>query len=753
MTPSACGLVVVAAIAAMGRADAMTLAPPPAAPDAGVVLVFSAGGSKIAFQAGAAARMLSEPSERAYVKATAGVSLGALNALIAAIETCHEHPRLALDDNLFLDAERELSLDRLFPGELSCADYAARFPELGLSCPEPSVYGPGDGVLTLKALQPLRWRLEHALAERGVKEGCATTLGFSLSSDTPMPIRLGPQTVSTSRRTVLVELRSVKTKTGLRLAFCSPNQRPDGLAPSTVSLPSTHEGVANAVDGCAEVSTDSVFDLLVASATIPPFLPPRSIDVCGVQCEASPTRGLYCADGSRLCRERVFDGAVFDPTPLSAGREAAISAGLLVPGPTEDPTTARYVVFDATVHGSGEHETRPCGAQPEATDGGPGARGIAFYEKALAEDFVRVAQRYEKQLLFRYGLLEPATLDVVIPGDELVGEFLGSYGGWVDRRFGEHDYCVGLEDRAREVPLCGLHAGSDQQTIALSLREACDAATADGRPHSGFKDFARALEAHRFEAMPAGDSSARRGSPAEFELPAVCDTEVWLADTARMMLRRAGEIERSEGNTGMAAALTVGEFAAAKQVTRPGPWLTLGGHSSLPPSIRKTVPGILGLVLPNTVLFEPGGASFRVTWELLTFRFPKLTRLWLTGGAGLRLSRDPSESTGWGAQAQVVFDWGGRVGELAARWTGAPLVSSGGMPAHHDFDLVWRALGHLELGIGAGPPLASGQPWRVGLVLGVTDLSGLAYWVVRAATGDDGAYGELGKWASTGLLK
>jgi hypothetical protein len=388
----AAGLALTAAVVGLATTPmeaARPLSPGPA------VLVFTGAASRGAHHAGLAQALLRARAVigDAPLLATAGVSVGALNATFTALAACREAP--PLPDPVEPDTLAAWSSPRwsaLFP-----FDRAPGAPEEAAG----PAFGPHDGIASLAALAPVEAALSDLLDRPGGwLSGCRVPVGLGLSAAEPTTVPFAAAPLRSVRTHVFLEVRIVEG----RPRFCAPavvSERP-ALDPSatTVALP-----VRGRTGDCDEIDRRDVLDVLRASAAFPVYSGARPVTVCS---PASGAADAPCAPRS------YFDGALLEAVPvglaLAAGRLARPDGGFEV------------LALDARRVESG----------PPLPDG---VVGYAWYKRFLAT-FLEVSRYYEAQIVARYQTATPGHGPVVrvsrlAVAPRTFGDFLGGLGAFL----------------------------------------------------------------------------------------------------------------------------------------------------------------------------------------------------------------------------------------------------------------------------------------------------------------------------------
>lgn len=190
----------------------------------GDVLVLSDGLSRGAYQAGVlAAHLRGARDTGRLVRGLVGSSVGAINALLGAVEWCATSTSRESTSVLWR-AWANAEWRDLLPGRETCADYDARNPDMRAVCTAGRPYGESEALFTTNALGGVRAEILRAFTQLDYFEkGCAVRLGVTLASELPAPIGAafgrgapgapprgcdeGGQVVCTRRRKVMVDLR------------------------------------------------------------------------------------------------------------------------------------------------------------------------------------------------------------------------------------------------------------------------------------------------------------------------------------------------------------------------------------------------------------------------------------------------------------------------------------------------------------------------------------------------------------------
>jgi len=425
------------------------------------IVAVSAGASRGVYQAGVLYSLLNASFEEGDLRATlelaglAGTSSGAINALLAALESCSAKRPLTPDESLLWQLWRELSWGTMFPGDLGCGDYRAAFPWLDVSCSTGGeAFGPRDGMITASSLTAIRKRLRDVLADtERFKESCTRPLTVSVTAEQPATLRLGEYKLQSSRRQVSVELRTQKglATTAPRGVIAKICQMPlDPLHPGGVAGSREEQSELQRLilpvrpdHGCERVDPDLFLDVIFASASEPNLLPPVELNYCSATaCTGEETRDVVCKEGMHACRSRFLDGSFFDRQPLYAALAQAS------PGPPP------RVLMLSTRPPVDPSDIPPPSQQP---------RGFAYYLRTL-NNFFTVAGEYELQMLERYHAItkdaerEKPSLDLVRQSHPLVadlrifddsllaGALFPGLASFFDLDFRRHDYYVGIHD-------------------------------------------------------------------------------------------------------------------------------------------------------------------------------------------------------------------------------------------------------------------------------------------------------------------
>jgi hypothetical protein len=461
------------------------------------MLTMTGGGSRGAYQAGFAYALASKFRQTGAAQAApatsgipadaaqgplaggkllglSGVSVGAINAVMTAVAAC-AGPDTAVDDNPLWSFWRDIDWDRLFPGDRSCSEFVARFPDLNLRCgtPDGTPYTAEDGVFSMSGIQPLRRQLQRLLTSRGqLVPECRVPVVITLATDDPGALRatydVGSLEVPSSRRftgfviqTTPAPASPVDGSPQQRIQVCDlPLEalRKGPFAQSFFGLPhAATEGTP--ANGCRPLSLPHVIDALVASVAQPPLFEPQPVTYCApTTCEGSTATGLTCGDGDNLCEARFSDGAAFDRKPVSGAVAlqdpqpmAASPPGKAAPGAPPAERQLSHVIIDPLKPRAPSDGTLP-----------PEARGIVHLARQ-ADNFFAVSGDLELQMLSRYGALlsarvDPSTRYTPIVGDlqimedvPVLGRWLSGTASFLNVDFRRYDYYVGLYDGVRWI--------------------------------------------------------------------------------------------------------------------------------------------------------------------------------------------------------------------------------------------------------------------------------------------------------------
>jgi hypothetical protein len=321
----------------------------------------------------------------------------------------------------------------------------------------------------------------------------------------------------------------------------------------------------------------------------------------------------------------------------------------------------------------------------------------------------------------------------------------------LDRRLSEQSLAQEAQSRlsaTRPVALRGELQGIRNDEAMEEIWNALNGPGADQVPdRDSFAAFASRLDKDEFGN---GDKPAF-----------IRDTQRWRFDTLRTMLARLESIERQDGDKTTAAGLAFAQYMVAVEASRhDDAWVS--GISTIPErALRSTRLALLQkLVLPYTVTFDwtHGGLAFG--WELLSYR---------PAAAPVFRFQLPAPNVHYFRE----------VGAAETRW-------NVGLPAGISlmFGPHWWNLGSTELGVRAGPWWVPGRAAHsdtdrfdigselfvrpffgrveisasyrdvfcrrhqscgdaLSINLGLSDVNGLVYWIVRAVTGSEASYDQL----------
>jgi predicted acylesterase/phospholipase RssA len=764
------------------------------------VLTFASGGSRGAYQAGAALKLISElwgdgerptgPQRDRTVPdlAIAGSSAGGLNALMAGLLWClhdDERKRETELNNFMLETWADLNLDSLFPGDRSCVAYRESHPELGLSCTSDSPYQESDGILTRNAFLPIRARLVDLLDSRRFRPGCRVPIALALTAERQSFVKLGSQTVPASRRTLIFELRTREKECDEK--ECDEKDPKVGIhvcqAPSANVAASRTRTAISDVDSVLSirlpelawtpesapcqhwVDRQSMLDSVIASAALPPLISPQRLDFCAhaeLGCRESPRRDVLCPrDGPRsmkLCQERFIDGGVFDSRPVTAAHEVS-----LIPfrDPRDEPRRREAHRERELRNGKTMFVVvAPAPVEEGTSLEGPWqrARGVDFYEP-FVRNFFEVGRQYELQTLLRY--IPDVEVVYIQPTQWLVGDYVGGYAALVDRRFAVHDYLAGFcfterPDPDRKHPCTDVPPIWNRDTaLVRKALIASHAAGSDPRAHA-FEVFLESLgqsgtgDCRFANSSPpiwcaSGDGAFQRrpGDGRAKDLPYLSDFSRWSYELGEQLLARAEVVERRNRNTTVAKVLAAGGFYAAMRAADVSPGIQLGSYTALPRSTRNSVGGMLGLLVPSEIGVESMYyGRLRLDWSVLSFR---TDTSWLRIAAGAFF--EPAQDT-----------WALATGPFLETWTRIeplPRVGDFGLRARYDLNgdydsrafrpelFVRPFFGRVELNASVqfGRIESRHPPLRVGFGIALTDIRGLLYWVAHVLGGSDGNEG------------
>jgi hypothetical protein len=776
----------VAPLGSVAFAEDICKASPPTSRER--VLDFGAANSRGSYEAGVAFGLLHQmrsPHSSATLAGGAGTSIGALNALLAALSWCRGqdgNPETSVLWTTFAASDWRA----MFPGDRSCEEYQALNPEIATVCTGERPFRADDAVLSSNSFDLFAQRLLKVMAQDEGWRRCDIPLGFHLIAETSKPVKLGAYRTSTSRRYVAVRLRTEPDKPVQLI------QRPGDLdqhvmgekerALEPLVLPSTEPWRTDD----QPVPPRMFLEVLAASLSQPPFVVTPPVPYCDRRCPASDIRGLFCPEDHNLCEQRFYDAAILDRAPLGVGR-------LLTKK------------FDAHVI------VDPADGVLAAKEPSSAFRGSGLY-RDLIGNLAAVATDYESQLLSRQ---RDSTID---PGDTLDGKqvlkvprrphlagdmFFGT-GAYFDQRFRRHDYYAGILDalswEVAGAPACATEsegervraeamlrafradllpgAGSSEAgpmrssvglaELALSAIERALCPTSI-QPTKDCQDIARRRQAIRnhqdardmrliADALAEARTSAPHdnikashtfarllrdsGFDPEGQSPFVSSHDYWWNETVRQTVGRLRDIEAEQGQRGRAALLGIAEYVVAIGASRGKLGWQLG-PATIPQRVRGNTAFAAAqkLLVPYTAAVDFTNGGGRLVWETVSYRVPKIgwARLPILG-ATLHWFRYPR------SEAMTLF---GPFLGLEAGLNSA-LVSDVGLRAwwHPNRATVdWSSVGgevyarpawgRLELSIGARSLYCKGACQKPGLfvTLGLADVNGLVYWTLRSATG------------------
>lgn len=416
-------------------------------------IVASGGISLGSYQAGVTYAFLKylarrrEQDPHTVLEVSTGASAGNINALLAALTWLDARPgELRATRNLLWSSWIDVGWDRLSPEDPSPEAYCRLFErslasspakrehqcDLGIGEDSSTVMGAADGLITRQAFRPAEHGLQAAMAAGDFRPGASVKVGVTLTIDKPQPLELGPITPMTQRVAVPMRLDAscqgekrcsvsafnvgeLKETAGLTISLpvdCSSPQamRPRPIPPRTI---------------LDTVEASSAFPLAFAPINIH-YAPAKKNDACDV-------------DPVVETRRRFADGGWFDNVPLGLAMDLADSSRAV---------TYLYVHPDLL---RGE----PASAQYSRH-----VQGSAYLAR-VAGQYVVEARNFELQGLARYRASElghvnpagPRAPDLGLPGlvtsnrfYPIMGEYLGSFGAFMNVRYRVHDYVIGLYD-------------------------------------------------------------------------------------------------------------------------------------------------------------------------------------------------------------------------------------------------------------------------------------------------------------------
>lgn len=392
-------------------------------------------------------------------------SIGSMNGVLGALMWCSDKDtRFNAEDNPLWNAWKQLSWERLFPGEQSCADYNHRFPGSGLSCSAASgaAYGPRDGLFTEAAFTSIRQGIVNQLFDsHSFGEACQVPFAIALSAENPKQLPLVDH-LATMRRMVFARLsnHAWQDKGGEeKKAMHVERMKPEAASrkeydPLSIELQLPTSEVAHP-DKNEEISISAFLDAVLASAAEPFVLLPRAVAYCSDSCPGVEAKGVNCPAGLHACSGRFFDGGVLDNLPIAG---AVALAGIR--GKPLD------VLLLDSLRRSKVDDEYPDGLHCKQKPIGPaasGARGFSYYASVL-DNFVHVGRGYELQTLARYGQLserrtgrrsDQSLLESVDRHHRLVSEepffYFSPTLSFVDADFRQVDFDLGIYDGLRSI--------------------------------------------------------------------------------------------------------------------------------------------------------------------------------------------------------------------------------------------------------------------------------------------------------------
>lgn len=469
------------------------------------VLALGAADSRGAYQAGVAYATVRTSS--LSLVGVAGVSAGSLNGVLAALEHCRRPaPARSPEDSPLWEAWRSMAWERLFPGVRSCAAYAQDFGVDPRRCTG-GLFEDGDALMTLAGLAELRRSLLELMgSSRDYVPSCRVPIALSVAAETPAHFRIGEQAIETSRRLVMMELRTVGTPATLAVCAIRTSTAVRG-GTVVIELPQLS---APDVGRAAQVVTE--LERLRGAARVlaaqePGRAPERDRRMrtvlerlerdlppgaTGLEARIATLRAgwdevpveVVVLDGATL--DRVLDGLMADVDATCRRIDPMRLVDLLsvssAPVVMQESRRVTHCGTDcAAVRHGGEWcplgtqlcedrlfdgailDPQPIAAAVElrlpppltisvlqlaASRADPppqGAVGLAFY-KPLVLGLVDVAQSYEIQTLSRYGQLDGVRLVRQVRSGTITGDLLYGEGAFVDQRFRRFDFHQGIVD-------------------------------------------------------------------------------------------------------------------------------------------------------------------------------------------------------------------------------------------------------------------------------------------------------------------
>ena len=412
-----------------------TIANPDPGNQPGVALALSGGISLGSYEAGLnwaivkyyLNRSIRQVPYRPFLGAFSGASAGNINALLSTISMCVAHEDgeafpFSSENNLFRDAWLETGFENFLPD-----------PDA------PKAYEDDDALMSRKAFGPIIEKIDAYLRSDMFQPGCSIPFAITVTRENAVDINPAGTsiTVKNSRFVIPMQLVAGSDK---RAEIRSLGVQED------------HQYLGNVIylagNGHIETSnyplifndhqTHSVALAILASSAFPGAFGKKELTYCIRDLDPNH-EDTGCLVGYRKETAYFVDGGVFDNVPLGALR-AITSQHHNTPEPEH------YIYLDPDLRRlplSGKEPAEVCKGEESEQ-----ALGALFSQLDFFPDAVATARQYELYGLVRHQ--EPWLKNIRTPNRYfgLTASFMGNFGAFWDKSFRHFDYAVGIYDAA-----------------------------------------------------------------------------------------------------------------------------------------------------------------------------------------------------------------------------------------------------------------------------------------------------------------
>lgn len=354
-----------------------------------------------------------------------GASAGNINALLSSISMCvapgkeSEFP-FSSENNLFRDTWLDIGFEDLLPDG-------------------PDAYEKDDALMSRKAFESVIGKIDASLKQKIYIPGCSVSFAVTVTREKAADIHPAGTTLSVKNSRFVIPMQLVVGSDGYAEIHSLPVKEDHEYLGNVIYLAGPEPVVSDAYRLVFHNDQPySVASAILASSAFPGAFGKKELTYCLHDADRS-RKDDGCPAGYRKESAYFVDGGVFDNVPLGALRALTMQDKS---GRQPD----HYLYLDPDIRRG--YATGEASEVCENVNGEEPTLSEMFTQFDFFPDAIETARQYELYGLVRHK--EPWLKRIRTPNRyfELTASFMGNFGAFWDRGFRQFDYAAGVYDAA-----------------------------------------------------------------------------------------------------------------------------------------------------------------------------------------------------------------------------------------------------------------------------------------------------------------